>query len=137
MKTIFFFILSSMSLSYSHADAISDGHIAVQRWIEQNKLDQERVRRLQAEKEYKTNLTRLENQRRQSVSSKQNSSVPSKKQLNEIIDAINSDEMKDVQNYMNNLKPDRYQPEDIDPLNMEGFDTELKPQQPGKKYSFE
>jgi len=42
---------------------------------------------------------------------------------------ITSDQAKDVMNYINNLKPDPYEPTKKDPVNMDGFYFDPTPQQ--------
>lgn len=116
-------------------DAIIKGHIAVQNAKIEHELLQQKIKASQAEKDYQNQQAAL----RARASSQQNKRIqaPTQKQINELADMITSDEAKDTINYLDNLKPDPYEPRKLDPVNMDGFDTELKPQQSNFKYSFE
>lgn len=126
----------SLPISITNAeDHGYNGRIAVQRYMNQHELLQQKIRASQAEKDYQNQQAA----QRARNSSQQSQAVraPTQKQLNDLVNAITSDEARDAMSYLDNLKPDPYVPDNKDPVNRDGFETILTPQKSDFKYSFE
>ena len=129
--------------AYDSQEVINRGHMETQRLVERQRQDAQRVQAIQAQRRdenqmrERENKRQMEKSRQQALNRKPVTEAEMKKGLKDLGDLITSDQAKDVMNYMNNLQPDPYEPTKVDPVNMDGFDTELKPQQSNFKYSFE
>ncbi len=85
------------------------------------------IQAIQAQRSYENqmrqreNKSQMEKSRQQALNRKPVTEAEMKKGLKDLGDLITSDQAKDVFNYMNNLKPDPYEPTKQDPVNMDGF----------------
>ena len=121
--------------AYDAQEVINRGHMETQRLMERQRQDAQRVQAIQAQRSYENQMRQLENKRQmeksrqESLNRKPVTEAEMKKGLRDLGDLITSDQAKDEMNYMNNLKPDPYEPTKKDPVNMDGFYFDPTPQQ--------
>lgn len=138
---IVFMIVCPVTTIYAY-DAIGEGHRATQRYMEQHSQNQERVKAIQAQRDYDRQQRDIENKRQMQITRQRNSNnkpvsqAQMQKSINDLAEMITSDQARETMDYLNNLKPDPYVLEPKDPVNMEGFDTELKGQNSNFQYKF-
>jgi len=138
---IVFMTVCPVTTIYAY-DAIGEGHRATQRYMEQHSQSQERVKAIQAQRDYDRQQRDIENKRQMQITRQRNSNnkpvsqAQMQKSINDLAEMITSDQARESMDYLNNLKPDPYVLEPKDPVNMEGFDTELKGQNSNFQYKF-
>lgn len=103
-------LISPVTVVFAY-DAISDGHRASQRFVDQQRLQNQREREIQAQREQERQQRAIQTQRRFQVSRQQYDNKPVseaeiKKDLNDLADFINSDNTRESIEYMKNMKPD-------------------------------
>lgn len=92
-------------------DAASEGHRISQRFVDQQRLQNQREREIQAQRERERQQRAIQTQRkfqpsRQQYNAKPVSEAEIRKDLNELADFINSNETRESVEYMKNMKPD-------------------------------
>lgn len=92
-------------------DAASEGHRMSQRFVEQQRLQNQREREIQAQRERERQQRAIQTQRqfqpsRQQYNTRPVSEAEIRKDLNDLADFINSNETRESIEYMKNMKPD-------------------------------
>ena len=99
-----------VTLTFAY-DAASEGHRMSQRFVEQQRLQNQREREIQAQRERERQQRAIQTQRqfepsRQQYNTRPVSEAEIRKDLNDLADFINSDETRESIEYMKNMKPD-------------------------------
>lgn len=92
-------------------DAVSEGHRMSQRFVDQQRLQNQREREIRAQRERERQQRAIQTQRqfqpsKQQYNTKPVSEAEIRKDLNDLADFINSDETRKSIEYMKNMKPD-------------------------------
>lgn len=92
-------------------DAVSEGHRMSQRFVEQQRLQNQKEREIQAQRERERQQRAIQIQRqfqpsRQQYNTRPVSEAEIRKDLNDLVDFINSSETRESIEYMKNMKPD-------------------------------
>ena len=92
-------------------DAISEGHRMSQKFVEQQRLQNQREREIQAQRERERQQRAIQTQRqfqpsRQHYDTRPVSEAEIRNDLNDLADFINSAETRESIEYMKNMKPD-------------------------------
>lgn len=100
-----------------------------QRVINQLAQGQQRINNYQAEYSAKLEAERKNQEYQQGLASARKharkSEMPTEEQINRLGDFLSSDEAKSAVNNLNNLQPDRYQLQQLEPVEITGFDSNL------------
>lgn len=89
----------------------SEGHRTSQRFVEQQRLQNQREREIQAQRQHERQQRTIQTQRQFQVSRQQYDSKPVseaeiREELNELADFLSSDKTRESIEYMKNMKPD-------------------------------
>ncbi|WP_125299205.1 hypothetical protein [Acinetobacter junii] len=104
------FFITQFTLTFAY-DAASHGHRMSQYFVDQQRIQNQREKEIQAQRELERQQRAIETQRkfqptRQQYDTKPVSEAEIRKDLNDLADFINSDETRESVEYMKNMKPD-------------------------------
>ena len=103
-------LLTPVTAAFAY-DAASEGHRMSQRFVDQQRLQNQREREIQAQRQLERQQRAIQTQRqfqpsRQQYNTRPVSEAEIRKNLNDLADFINSDETRKSIEYMKNMKPD-------------------------------
>ncbi|WP_445345537.1 hypothetical protein [Acinetobacter bohemicus] len=96
-------------------------HEERQRYLEQQRQSDEKIRAYQADRDAKWEYERRKREYQQRLDTARKPELPTQQQINKLADLMNSDDAKNAVSYMENLQPDPYQPQQVERAEMDGF----------------